>query len=201
MEGIYFYWIVWISWVYSTFFLAKTKKRLTITIFLLLVIIFSNKQLTLFILTFNSAVLICLVSGYLLISQRRWSYILYYLSVSFILTSSFVSFRFFQLYDPVWIMFNPTFKLSIILLFLLLLLVRDQKIRVGLLLITIAQGEIIYTLFLNNLVTEIPFGQYETLDIIAITIGISYLYFGFEEFVKWLETYTKQKTILMRANR
>lgn len=201
MEGIYFYWIVWISWIYSTFILTKTNERLAISVFLLLVIIFSNKQLTLFTLTFNSTILFCLVSGYLIISQRRWSFILYYLCVSFILTSSFVSFRLFQLYDPVWIIFNPTFKLSIILLFLLLMLVRDQRIRVGLLLITIAQGEILFILFLNNIVTEIPVDQFETLDIIAITIGISYLWFGFEKFVKWLETYTRKRTVLMRLNR
>lgn len=200
MEGIYFYWIIWICWVYSTFLLAKTNKRLAITIILLFLIILSNKHLTLIMLTFNSAILFCLVGGYYIISQRRWNFILYYLSVSLILTSTFVTFRLFQLYDPVWTVFDPTLKLSMILLFLILLLIRDQKIRVGLLLITIAQGEIFYRLFLNRVVTEITFSQFETLDIIAITIGMTYIWFGFENFVKWLETYTKKKSILMRQS-
>lgn len=200
MEGIFFYWIVWIGWVYSTFLVAKTNKRIAVTIFLLFLIILSNKQLTLFSITFNWAILLCMGSGYLIISQRRWHFILYYLSVSLISTSAFVTFRLFQLYDPVWIIFDPTLKLSLILLFLMLLLVRDQKIRVGMLLITIAQGEIFYRLFLNRVVSEVSFSQFETLDIIAITIGMSYIWFGFENFVKWLETYTKQKSILMRLN-
>lgn len=193
MEGIYFYWIVWLFWVYSTFLLAKTKKRVAITILLLFLIILSTKHLTLFTLTFNSALLFCLVGGYLIISQRRWNFLLYYLSVSLISTSTFVTFRLFQLYDPVWIIFDATLKLSMILLFLILLLIREQKIRVGLLLITIAQGEIFYRLFLNRVVTEITFSQFETLDVIAITIGMSYIWFGFEIFVKWLETYIKKK--------
>ncbi|WNF38014.1 hypothetical protein RJD24_06170 [Bacillaceae bacterium IKA-2] len=200
MEGIYFYWICWICWIYTTFLLAKTKQRLVITIFLLFLIILSTKHLTFFTLTLNSAILFCFLSGCLIISQRRWSFILYCLSVSLISTSAFVTFRLFQLYDPVWVIFNPTWKLSMILLFLILLLVRDQKIRVGLLLITVAQGEILYRIFLNRVVTEITFSQFETLDIIAITIGMSYVWFGFENFVKWLETYTIQKSIFMRQN-
>jgi hypothetical protein len=196
MEGIYFYWFAWIGWIYITFLMDKTRFRLLTSFVLLFSIILSNKEIPLFSLTVNGAILFYLFASYIIVAQKKWSKILYYLCISLILTSSYVAFRLFQLFDPVWVMFHPTFKLSLILLFLTLILIKEQKLRIALVVITVTQGEIVYTLFLNSLVAQFGIGRLESLDIIAITISLSFLWYGFENFVKWLDTYVKQRTVL-----
>lgn len=196
MEGIYFYWFFWIAWIYTTFLLEKTEKRILISLVILLLIIFSNKHINVNDLLVNTTTLLCLLVGYLLVSRKKTGTLLYYLSVSLILTSSYVTFRLFQLYDPVWVMFHPTMKLALILLILIIILIREQSIRIGLLFLGVAQGEIVYTLFLNKIVPQPVLGQLESLDIIAITAGISFLWFGFEKMVAILDDYVKQRTIL-----
>ena len=193
MEGIYFYWFAWIGWVYVTFLMNKTRFRLVISIVILFSIVLSNKEVPLFSLTVNGAILFYLLLSYSIVSQKKWSKILYYLCISLILTSSYVTFKLFQLFDPVWVMFHPTFKLSFILLFLTLILVKEQMVRIAIVVITVTQGEIIYTLFLNSLVTEGGIGRLESLDIIAITVSLTFVWFLFENFVKWLDLFVKQK--------
>ncbi|QOY35866.1 YphA family membrane protein [Anaerobacillus isosaccharinicus] len=201
MEGIYFYWFFWIAWIYTTFLLEKTQKRVSISLVLLLFIIFSDKHINVNDLLVNTTTLLCLLVGYLLVSRKKMGTLFYYLSVSLILTSSYVTFRLFQLYDPVWVMFHPTMKLALILLILIIILIREQSIRIGLLFIGVAQGEIVYTLFLNKIVPQPVLGQLESLDIIAITAGISFLWFGFEKMVAILDDYVKQRTILSSSKK
>ncbi|OIJ14826.1 hypothetical protein BKP37_07570 [Anaerobacillus alkalilacustris] len=201
MEGIYFYWFVWIGWIYVTFILNKTKTRFITALLLLLLIIFSKHSITLFNVTLNISIILCLFIGYYLISMRKFSSIFYYLSVSFILTSSFVSFRLFQLYDPVWVMFHPTFKLSLLLLLLTLLLIKDQIMRISILFVTIAQGEIIFSLFLNSYVNLYANNQLESLDVVAISVTLTYFWFLFEQFVKLFEKFVKQKAFISAPKR
>ena len=196
MEGIYFYWFFWIAWIYTTFLLEKTGKRVSISMVILLFIIFSDKHINVNDMLVNTTTLLCLLVGYLLVSRKKTGTLFYYLSISLILTSSYVTFRLFQLYDPVWVMFHPTMKLALILLILIIILIREQSIRIGLLLLGVAQGELVYTLFLNKIVPQPVLGQLESLDIIAITAGISFFWFGFEKMVAILDDYVKQRTIL-----
>ncbi len=193
MEGIYFYWFIWIAWIYTTFMMDKTRTRLIVALVLLFSIILSNKEIPLFSLTVNATILFYLLASYFIVSQKKWRKIIYYVCVSLILTSSYVTFKLFQIFDPVWVMFHPTFKLSLILLLLTLTLVKEQMLRVALVVITVTQGEIIYTLFLNSLVTDFGIGKLESLDIIAITVGFTYIWYSFENFVKWLDLFVKQK--------
>ncbi|MCT8138877.1 hypothetical protein H1D32_14840 [Anaerobacillus sp. CMMVII] len=201
MEGVYFYWIFWIGWIYTTFMLDKTKKRIRITIALLLLIIFSNKYINVGAMEVNSGILFCLGYGYYLISHIKKKSILYSLSISLILTTSYVTFRLFQLYDPVWVMFHPTLKLSLILGLMTIFLIREQLIRIGLLFIAIAQGEIFYTVFLNSIVPQPVIGQLESLDIVAFTASICFVWFAFEKFVAMLDEYVKQRTAVVGSTK
>lgn len=200
MEGIFFYWFAWISWTYTTFIADKTKKRVATALFLLLVMIVSNEQVKLFQIAINCALILFLLMGYYLISKNKWNKLIYYFCVCLILTISFVSFKLFQIYDPVWVMFHPTFKLAIILFLLTLLLIKDQLMRIAILMIAIVQGEIVYTLFINNYVFPSSSNQLEALDIVAISVGFSFLWHGFELFVERLQNYVKQKTIIGVSN-
>jgi hypothetical protein len=202
MEGIYFYWLFWIGWIYSTFMLDKTRERITLTVVILLLIIFSTKHVIINDILVNFSTLLGLVIGYYFISKSRFTTIFYYLGISLIMTCSYVSFRLFQLYDPVWVMFNPTIKLAAILIVLTLVLIREHQIRIALLMITVAQGEIIYSLFLTSIVGNVVvIGHLESLDIVAITLTASYLWLVFEKMVALLDKYVKQRTVLSSQRR
>lgn len=201
MEGIYFYWLVWIAWIYVTFIVEKNNFRIQVAVFLLTAIIFSNYTITLFSTVINSTLPLFIIVGCYLISRKTKMMYIYYLVCSIILTCSYVIFRLFQLYDPVWVMFNPTIKLALILVLIILLLVKDQRSRVAVLLISITIGEIVYTLFINSLVSSLVIGQNETLDIFAITITATYLWYSFERLVQLIHNSVKQRTVYITHKR
>ncbi len=201
MEGIYFYWLFWIGWIVTTFLLEKSRNRLAISIVILLLIIFSNKNIIVDDFVVNSSLIIAIIFGFFLLSNRNLRKVLFYLIISLILTSTFVSFKLFQLYDPLWIMFHPTMQVSIILVILLLILVKEQKIRVAIVFITVPQGEFVYSLFLNNFLSEVKVGQLESLDILATTLFISFIWYGFERSVAVLAEYVKQNTMIRTMKR
>lgn len=196
MEGIFFYWLLWIGWIYVTFLMEKTKLRWLLSLTILISIIISNKDIMLFSISINGAILFTLILSYYIISKKIFSKILYYLCTCMILTACFVTFKLFELFDPVWVMFHPTFKLSFILVILVIMLVKEQLLRLATIIIAVGQGEIIYTLFLNSIVTYLGIGSMQSLDIIALTMSFSLIWYSFENFVKWLNSYVKQKIIL-----
>ncbi|RXJ03931.1 hypothetical protein DS745_00635 [Anaerobacillus alkaliphilus] len=201
MEGIYFYWLFWIGWVYTTFLLRKTKERLVIGAGILLLIILSSRHLVVGEYIVNGTIALSLLIGYYLISKNRVGVVVFFLCVSIISTISYVTFRLFQLYDPVWVMFHPTLKLSFLLVILILVLVKDQQMRIALLFVTVAQGELVYTIFLSTIVPEFLIGQRESLDIIAITSCIIFLWYAFERLVTLLDELVKKRTVLRTSRR
>lgn len=196
MEGIFFYWILWTAWVYCTFILEKTEKRTYMTAGLLLFIILAPRHIYIGDFMINSTLFFSVLIGYYLLSKKRKTLLSYYLFVSLITTISFVTFRLFQIYDPVWVMFHPTLKLSVIIALLILMLVREQEIRLSLIFITVAQGELIYTLFLSKIVPQFLIGELKSLDIIAISGMFTFFWFTFEKIVSVLDDFIKQKTVL-----
>ncbi len=201
MEGIYFYWFFWIGWIYTTFLLRKSKERLFIAIGILVLIIFSNRHITVGEYMINGTMIFSLLIGYYLVSKSKLGTVVFSLCISMISTVSYVTFRLFQLYDPVWVMFHPTLKLSLILVLLVLVLVKDQRIRIAMLFISVAQGELVYTIFLSKIVPEFLVGQLESLDIIAISLGFIFLWFSFEKLVALLDELVKKRTLLKITRR
>lgn len=196
MEGIYFYWIFWALWIYTTFLMEKTRKRFFFAIFLLTTIIFSNRVIELFFLKFNITLLLFMVGGYLLLAKKKWLTTIYFICSGIFSTMIYVSFRWFQLYDPVWVMLNSTIKLSVILFLVVVFLIREQVNRMALIFITITQGEFIYSFLIAEFVEEHIIGSLQAYDVAAITIILTIVWNGFEKFVLWLEKVVQRKVTL-----
>ncbi|MCD8501110.1 MAG: hypothetical protein LRY71_04785 [Bacillaceae bacterium] len=139
--------------------------------------------------------LIFIGGGYLLLEKKKWSNIVYFIGTGLLCTLVYVSFRLFQLYDPVWVMKHPTVKLAIILFLLTTFLVKSYKNRMALIFIVTSQSEIIYSLYIKDRLGSITIDSLEAFDVVAITIFFSIAWYGFEQLVVWLEKLVKDKYV------
>lgn len=195
LEGIFFYWLFWLFWIFTTFFMEKTTKRLYYSIFLLVSILFSTCEITFFSININVTVIIFVVVGYLLLDKKKWFNIFYLIGTGILCTMVYVSFRLFQLYDPVWVMKHPTVKLAIILFVLTAFLVKKFKNRLAIIFIITFQSEFVYSLYIKERLGGIKVGSLEVFDLVAITVFFNFVWYCFEQLILWLDKLVKDKYV------
>lgn len=187
LEGIYFYWFAWIAWVIYTFFITKNKKRTWISCVVLLLIIGSIHYIPIFVSQVNISFLILVASTYIVISFQKKRAILYILLSSLIITLSYVSFHLYELFDPVWLVFNRNWMLAFIIVYLTLMLHKDQFLRVVVACTGLVQGEILYGLIMKQYNFPFIFGSFRFFDAVALTVLITSFWNLIEIFSSSLE--------------
>ncbi|MGO4888136.1 hypothetical protein ACJ2A9_10285 [Anaerobacillus sp. MEB173] len=193
MDGIYFYWIGWGAWVIATFFMAKTKSRMYTAIVILVTIALSITELRIFGYEVSAAFVFSVIIGYFLLSKLAFLKLLYYFITCIILAFAYVSFSLFALYDPVWVIFDYSLMLATTLVVLTLFLVKDQYLRVVSLTVGAIQGEVVYSVVLHSIYYQKPIGTLAFFDMLAIAIIFTYLWYSFELFVEYTDSYFKKK--------
>lgn len=172
MEGVIFYWLFWLLWIYSTFLMKKGKERLKVSIWLLLTMIFSIHSLQFFHLHISFSSLFILMTVYYLIGKLdRWQGIYTFIS-SLIMLLSYMIFHLFELYDPVWVLFNRCLMLSFLLVSLAVLLHKELKLRLLAIISGAAQGDFLYGIYLRKFSIVYPIGMPAFLDVLALSITI-----------------------------
>lgn len=191
MEGIIFFWLFWIYWIMATFFMKKNSKRLKISIYLLLTIILSVHSITLFHINISLSSLFILFSTYFLVGKqtnRRGSYLFI---TAFIIMLAYTTFHFFELYDPVWLIFNRNLMLAIILAYLAILLQNDFNLRVLTILSGSVHGEFLYALIFRKFAFTQSVGTFVFLDVLSIAIAILLGINGFKKISVFFENHIK----------
>lgn len=168
MEGIYFYWFLWIGWVYSTFIMAKSNLRTAISFVILLLIITGNYTLQLADYSVRVNFLLLFFISLILMSKSKGFVLLYHFLCSFIISIGFVVFHLFELFDPVWLIIDQKWMLGIILLYLVLMLVKGLYYRISIGIISICNGEILYSFIMNKFSFPVEVGDFSFLDQWAI---------------------------------
>lgn len=191
MEGFIFYWLFWTFWVIVTFFMNKKSERLRLSMWLLLTIVFSNYSVTIFNINFSLSSLFILLTSYFLIGKQNRLRGIYLLITSFIVMLAYVTFHLFELYDPVWLIFNRQFMLAVILVYLALLLHSDLKQRLLTILSGVVHGEILCALILRRFTDMYTIGTFAFLDCIAITVAILLAVSGLRKVSVYFENHIK----------
>lgn len=190
MEGIIFYWFSWLGWVYITFSLRKNHpNRIKLAFALLMMIICSNRFLSIFGFHVNIAfiLLICFVyAGMIKLKKRQ---LLFLMISAFIVSLIYVSFQLVAMFDPIWILFKKEWMLSFVLSYVTILFYKKPGLRIYTVLSGVIQGEFLYSLILYKKYFEHEIGSLAFLDICAISLMFIVCWRIFEMIMYYLENH------------
>ena len=189
MEGIFFYWIAWMVWVYSTFMLKKSNFRLSVSIIVLVLIIVSPYSIYLGIFEINVTIIAFLIICSALLVKKTTIQKVYLLVCTLTITIAYVSFLLFELFDPVWLFIDRKWMLAFILVYLASMLIKDRKIRVICVVLGASQGELLYGFILSHFRFEYVIGSMGYLDVTAISSAIIVLWLGVENLAQYFDIY------------
>ena len=192
MDGNYFYFFAWVSWIIVTFFWDKEDVRWKVSALLLLFIICS--PITISIASFTIPINITLLGmiAFLGIAfSSLWKQIYTLFSV-LIIAMLYTSFHLLELYDPIWIVLNRTWMLSGIVVYASILLHRNRMLRLDALYAGVLQGEILVTFIFRNLHFPYQLGSLAFFDIIAVSTILFALLFYVVNIAVVIERFKKK---------
>jgi hypothetical protein len=173
MEGVYFYWLAWIGWIWTTFFMNKNNPlRLKWAIMLLAVIIVA--PFTVDVLIFELHLSAFAVALFIFSETRRkktGSFLYLFLS-SFIIMLAYTSFLMFELFDPVWVLFDRKIMLGAAGFYLAVLLHKDRNDRILALVSGFLQGDILFSAVLWKFNFPYAAASMAFMDILFISLGL-----------------------------
>lgn len=170
MEGVYFYFFSWFGWILVTFFMNKSTMRLVYAIVLLFTIIISQTVITFGEFRIWIGAFFLLFIGIIGISRLSMWKKLYYAVCSTIVGMVYATVHLIELYDPIWIVINHTWFLSILLAYISYVLVRLPVERIFVLCVGAVQGEILITAALEPYGFHEEFGSLLFLDAVACAV-------------------------------
>jgi hypothetical protein len=187
MEGLYFYWIAWIGWVYTTFMMDKGRKRLLLSMLLLLIISLSTKDVLIKTYHLNVVHLLILVIPFTMIVKKTIAQKVYLLICSLTITIAYVTFQLFELFDPIWLFVDRKWMLAFLLVYLTLMLTKDRLSRMACLLIGSCQGELLYGFIINKFRFNYEIGSFSFLDVLSLSFLIVFVWLKLELFIQYVD--------------
>jgi hypothetical protein len=173
LEGSMFYWLLWAFWVYLTFIMHKQNPiRLQLSAFILIVIILSNVHFKVDNFEFYASGLFMLVVSYIIFGKEKLGPLLYSFICSFIVTIAYVTFHLFEIFDPIWVIFQKEWMMGICFGYLAILLQKTLKGRLLIIVSGTMQGEILYAYYLNQFQFSYSIGTLFYLDVLALIAAL-----------------------------
>lgn len=173
MEGALFYWVGWALWVYLTFMLDKKNPyRLKLSIIILVLLFLSSIQFRIGSMDIYAGGLFLLITSYVFFSQEKRGAIIYFFICSLIVSIAYVSFHLFEIFDPIWIIFNRKWMMAIAFGYLALLLQKTLKGRLLIIISGTIHGEFLYAYTLSKFPFPYTIANLEYLDVCALMTAL-----------------------------
>ncbi|WP_257347723.1 YphA family membrane protein [Pseudalkalibacillus decolorationis] len=180
MDGSYFYWFLWIGWVITTFIMKKSAERFWLSLLLLLVIILSTTTLHIEAHAMNAAFLLVGLISYLFIGKYKILTIGTSIFFSFLVSFVYIGIHLLIIYDPIWILIDRVYLISIPIAALVLTISKPLDLRLSIVLSGVFHGELGYSIFMNGFAPGYIIGSIDVLDIIAISCMSILIWWGIE---------------------
>ncbi|HAQ08428.1 MAG TPA: hypothetical protein DCR24_13260 [Bacillus bacterium] len=173
MEGLFFYWLSWIGWTWATFIMdKKNPARIKIAIWLLAVIMTAPYKVNVFMYEIH---LSAFAIGFFLFAETkrmRAGAFLYSFISAFIIMLAYTSFLLFELFDPVWVLFDRKIMIAAAGVYLTLLLQKTYYNRGISLISGLLQGEILFSTILQKYNFPYSVSSLAFLDILIISLAM-----------------------------
>ncbi|MCM3122212.1 MULTISPECIES: hypothetical protein [unclassified Mesobacillus] len=173
MEGLYFYWLAWIAWIWVTFIMGKNHpNRLKWAICLLAVIIASPYKVDFLFFKFHLSAFPIAIFIFMETKRKKTGSFLYLFLTSFIIMLAYTSFLMFELFDPVWVLFDRKLMLGAAGFYLAILLHKGGQDRMLALVTGFLQGDILYSAVLWRFNFPYEVASMTFMDILFISSGM-----------------------------
>ncbi|WP_080845439.1 YphA family membrane protein [Cytobacillus gottheilii] len=193
MDGILFYFTAWGIWILTTFFIDKKQPyRLGLSVWILLLIIFSARELTLGTISVSFSAIFIVLTIYVLLAKYKFKKLCYFLVCQLIGISAYASFHLFEMFDPVWVIIGREWMLSAILVILSSILMKAKFERFILLASAAIHGEVVNGIIFHSFSFPYHIGSFVYLDILSISTLVLLIWNGVEYMTAYLGTYFNQ---------
>ncbi|MCM3571680.1 MULTISPECIES: hypothetical protein [Mesobacillus] len=173
MEGLYFYWLAWIGWVWTTFFMNKNNPlRLKWAIILLAVILAAPYTVDVFIFEMHLSALAIAFFIFLETRRKKTGSFLYLFLTSFIIMLAYTSFLMFELFDPIWVLFDRKIMLGAAGFYLAVLLHKERQDRILALISGFLQGDLLFSAILWKFNFPYAAASMGFMDLLFISLGL-----------------------------
>lgn len=193
MEGALFYWFSWLGWVWSTFLMSKQNEyRLNIAIGLLLLIITSPYKLEILGIEVYLTAIVLMI--FLLIATaklRNRTFFIVFVT-SFIIMIGYVSFLLFELFDPVWVIFDRKWMIAFGGILMASVLQSERRLQVLTLGFGLLQGDILFSFIMKRLTFPYQVASPAFLDIVSLAAMILGLWVSFHYVAELTGNYMNQ---------
>lgn len=183
MEGAIFYWIAWIGWTITTFFMVKTRERLFLSGSLLILIYASTITIHVDQFSMNATLLMLALISYAYIGIQRARDLYYSIFVSILLTLVYVGLYFIVIYDPVWVIFGFDLFMALPMSILTLFMIQSWRVRMPVLISAFIHGEIAHTYIFQSINSLYVTGSLSFLSQVSIACVIVGLWSAYEWFI------------------
>ncbi|MCM3596969.1 hypothetical protein M4D55_14450 [Metabacillus idriensis] len=166
MENVFYYWILWGAWIVAAFFLQKSIRRTLISVVILAFIAFGELFVEVSSFSIRVSFIMALCVGYYLAagSMRK----VYHFFSVMTLTSAYAGIHLFEIFDPVWFMVDRFFVIIGVISILALYLGKSMRERLGLLILSMSQGELVFWVILGKFHDGLTIGTADYLNMAAI---------------------------------
>ena len=174
-NGLLFYWISWLLWVYVTFVMRKDRVRTILGLWILLIIGGSSINLTILGYTLTLSYLFLIVGAMIMLAKT--SHLFFRLFSSFTIMILYMTMMVWQNYVPIYMIFSKTYIFPFVIAFITVLIARGFYNRVSITLLGISAGELMYSFILSSYSIKVPTGGFSFFDSVMI---ILFLFIGVE---------------------
>jgi hypothetical protein len=193
MDGLWFFLFSWIGWVWATFFMDKKNVyRFKLSLGILLLIVVSPYRIAYEGIEIQVPALILLV--YILhetAPMLKGAFFSFFVS-TFIMMLAYVSFLLFELFDPIWVVFDRIWMIALTSICICSLLQSNYRIRIAILVSGLLQGEIVYSIVMKRLLFPYPVAALAFMDILAVSIMVLAVWAGLSHIAFVAGTYINQ---------
>ncbi|MDR7072557.1 YphA family membrane protein [Fictibacillus barbaricus] len=192
-EGVLFYWIMWMGWVFSTFLMKRNPFRSKLAFLFLFGIILSGHSISFPLGKINAAFILFLGIGFVY-AVKNQDHLIHHLVSSFIVATAYVSLQLFALYDPVKLIVDKKYLLIIVLMMVLLIISKRNYDILFIYFIGLFIGDSLFQLLIYRLQGYVDIGSDYVMDLLAITSFILIISLSSAEVLKKMRKASYKKS-------
>ncbi len=193
LDGIIFYFTAWGIWILSSFLIDKKQRyRLGFSAWILLLIILSGYYFSIDAVSVSFSAILVVLTVYSLLAKYKNKKLFYFLVCQLIGVLAYVSFHLFEMFDPVWVIMDREWMLSVMMVLVSLILMRKRFERVLLLASAGIHGEVVNGIIFHSFSFPYTIGSFVYLDVLALAALILLLWNGVEYITAYLGSYFNQ---------
>ncbi|MCG3418832.1 hypothetical protein [Oceanobacillus jordanicus] len=144
----YFYWVGWMLWITTTFFMKRGKKRDLYTVWLLSILILSNTNVMIGEIEYNTSLFLLIIGSFILLLHLKRQ--IYLTICTFTIMLGYASLLFWEKAAPIWLFWPREVLVPLLLSLTALLLVRGLESRLCVVLLGTSFGECVFSFTLSS---------------------------------------------------